>query len=335
MYYSVSDRLISRHPGDQNDLIAMDRAIARSYASDGHAWIDDGILTLRTGLPRARVRSLARRYVNGAILESYTPVQCPLPCEELYDPLEETCPACDKPATDANPTSQERYRVISQPSEPVFDPSTASGPFTVFISYRHGDTTRLAADLYYSLTKHGIRVFLDDGHIPLGVNFERVFLPAASETPFFISLVSPRYFESDYCKREIAHALRAARSVILAEVGTRLSNVIPVEMPWLARLNPSPKKGNSEGLSGELEEFLLSQVKRRSEAPRVYDFQLDACRFLLSRLGPVPLTRLINSLGWLDRINTHASLDEQVQSVIREVQTDTTKLLELSAALRP
>lgn len=335
MYYSASKALINNHPGDQNDLIAMDRAIARAYACSGRAWLDDGILTLRTGLSRSRVKNLAQRYVRKRILEAYTPVECAPPCGEVYEPTEEQCPACGLPISEATPSTTERYRVAGKPTTPLFDPVNAVGPFTAFISYRHGDTAQLASDLYFALTARGVRVFLDSGHIPLGVDFERVFLGAASEASYFLALVGPKYFDSHYCKREIAHALRSARNVVLIEVGSRLSSIIPGDMPWLARLNPSSIKGNTDGLSRELETLVVDQVTRKPVAPPVHDFQLDACSFLLSRLGSGQLTQVINRLRWLNRINTRADLDEQVQSVLREAQSDTTKVRELCAALRP
>ncbi len=333
MYYSTSAKLISSYPGDQRDLIAMDRAIARSYVRGGSGWLDDGVLALRTGLPRARVNNLARRYVRQAVLEMYTPVQCPPPCEEIYDPAEDQCPECHTPSSEASPNPQERYRVIGQPSQPMFDPETATGSFQAFISYRHNQASQLATDLYYALSALGVRVFLDSGQLPPGVDAERVFYRVASEAPYFLCLASARYFDSEYCKREIAHAFRSAQNVLLIDTGM---SSYPRDMPWLsARPNQVPIKGDGAGLSAELEGYLVRQVTQQPTARSIHDFRSDACAFLLAKLGTGDLISVVNSLSWLRRININTNLDIVVKLILDEIGIDTTRLQELCAALGP
>ena len=286
MYYSESDILITNTSSDKNDLLLMDRAIARSYGASGHGWLDNAVLEIRTKLDAGRVNNLIRRYERLNVVSRFEPLECSN--GHTFEPDESECPDCQASAIDAIPSGLIRYRVLKQPQEPLFDLGIAKGPFQVFISYRHGDTKHLAADTYYALKARNLNVFLDSGLISPGADFEKVFLPAASETPHFLSLISPTYFDSDYCKAELAHALRSAKNVIPVLVGGNFTS--PNDMPWLNKINPSPVTGNGQGLSRELEDFLLPIVQQ-SPAPANYNHRLDAWRISPSKNGAQRFTQ--------------------------------------------
>jgi len=331
MYYNESDTLITNSPSDKNDLILMDRAIARSYAPSGYGWLDDASLQVRTKLDAGRLNNLVGRYELLNVVHRYEPLQCSH--GHLFDPGETECPDCQDPATNASLSGLIRYRVLKQPQEPLFDPTTARGPFHVFISYRHGETKRLAADLYYAFTARNMNVFLDNSIIPPGADFEKVFLPAASETAHLIFLASSTYFDSTYCKAELAHALRSAKNVIPVPIGGYFHP--PNDMPWLNQMNTGPLIGDGHGLSKDLEDFLLPIVGQ-SPAPPNYNHRLNACIYLLQQMGRNDLLSRFATSNWLsDIINQGTGPANWMVSIRQEVGNNTTRLNELCSALAP
>jgi len=331
MFFAESNNLINNAPADEQDVIKMDRAIARVYAPTLAGWVDEALLLRWTNLPLSRLQNLIRRFEQQMIVQRYKPVQCI--CGFVYDPEDSICPDCGTTINQATFVQENRFRVIRQPNKPTFDPATAKEPFDVFLSYRHGEAAQLGADLYYALLAKGLRVFLDDGNIPPGVSFEKVFLGAASKTPHFVCLASPFYFNSTYCKTELAHALREGRNLIPVPVDG--SWTPPNDMPWLTRVHTANVGGSGQGLSTNLETYLLTQVQQKSP-PINHDFHLEACVYLLEQLGDTELTRLIARLTWLRRIAIKGmSTDDLTLAIQREIGNNTTHLQELCTALAP
>ncbi len=215
----------------------------------------------------------------------------------------------------------------------VFNPNQATEPYDIFLSYRHGEADQLTKDLYDTLRAVGQRVFLDNSEIPPGVSFENVFLPAASQATHFICLATHSYFNSDYCRREVAHSLRAGRNFIPVPVDGNWPEV--KSMPWLVRIHKADVRGSGQGLSENLKSYLLAQIQQ-SPAPRNHEFHVDACIYLLQELGETEKTRIINRLDWLRNIpNRGMSSEDMISAIQREVGGNTTRIQELCTALAP
>ncbi len=331
MYYSESDNLITSSPSDRNDIVLMDRAIARSYAPSGRGWLDDAAFQIRTGLDARRLAGLIRRYERLNVVDRHEPSECPH--GHIFDPGATECPDCHEPASNARLSGLTRYWVLKQPQEPLFDPTTARRPFNVFISYRHGETGQLAADLYYGLVSRNLNVFLDSSIIPPGVSFERIFLPVASDTSHFVFLASDSYFDSTYCKAELAHALRTARNVIPVPIGGNFHP--PNDMPWLNQMNPCLIIGDGQCLSKELEDYLLPVVTQ-NPAPTNCDHRLNACIYLLQQMGRNELLSRFATSNWLsDIINQGTGPQHWIVAIRQEVGNNTTRLNELCSTLAP
>lgn len=176
---------------------------------------------------------------------------------------------------------------------------------------------------------------MDNGQIPNGLNFERIFTQAASTTKRLIVLASPSYFESPYCKLEIAHALRGGNQVILVQVGTRFANIIPADMPWLTTLNPAQVDGAAAGLTPQFDDYIKKQVNPAVPPHSDYAFRLNACTYLLERLGDADLQQVINRNDWLLRSNMSGGLDSIIQVIRREAGANSTRIQQLCTSLRP
>jgi hypothetical protein len=201
----------------------------------------------------------------------------------------------------------------------------------VFISYRHADCEPLAADIYYSLLAEGQSVFLDDGRIAVGADAEQTFLRAASHTEYFIALISKNYFQSDFCKREIAHAARCRRRLIRVNIPP--VPPVPSDMPWIDGPNWSKQQGIANGLELGLEESLLSAVRIPSSVETIADLRREACQFLMEQLSPGELDRLWNRLPWMRDFSPGNARHQNIGSILREVTTQ--RLPVLCNALAP
>ena len=331
MYFNESEALIKLHPSDHQDLTVLDRNIARSYSDSGFGFFELGPLRVRAGLQAARVSTLLALFEGQGVVELYQPLQCP--CGEKYDPAQGDCPACSTATMLATPASPDRWRVVVQPQQPMFNPSASAGPYNVFLSYRHGTAAKLAADLFYSLTGEGKKVFLDDDQLPPGVSSDRVFLQAASQSPLFIALVTLDYWESLYCKRELAHALRAGQRVVLVTVDG--GSPIPTDMPWLAAMTSGAPQGSASGLGRDLERYVHNIVATGVRFSAVNDYRVRACSFLMFDLSDDELEALKNQFDWTRRVSWSGGPDAKIGSILNAVGRDPTHTQELCAALAP
>jgi hypothetical protein len=93
-----------------------------------------------------------------------------------------------------------------------------STPYDVFISYRREAAADLAHLLRIALQKQGCRVFLDVRALRPGP-FDVALLKSIEETRNFVVLLTPGCLdrcvsESDWFRKEIAHAIRTGRRII-------------------------------------------------------------------------------------------------------------------------
>jgi hypothetical protein len=329
MYFEESKRLISQSPIDKDALKCLDRELAHIYTPGGVGWTDMGLLCHKTGKLTTEVRNLMDRYEACGVVTRYNAVICP--CGETYDPKDGACMDCSLPVSAARSTGEIRYQVLAQPQEPAYDPASQPALPKAFISYRHSDCSVLAADIYYSLWAEGHPVFLDDGSIAPGADAGNTFLIAASRADYFVALVSEGYFESQFCKREIAHALRCRRRMIRINVPP--VPPAPSDMPWFDNVNWMNEQGSAEGLAGTVERSLLSAIQIPYSASSVSDQRRQACGFLMEQLSVIELDRLRNRLSWMSDVDFTGSKHQKIALVLQE--TTEQRLDELCRALAP
>ncbi|KAL6656781.1 hypothetical protein ACP70R_004561 [Stipagrostis hirtigluma subsp. patula] len=98
------------------------------------------------------------------------------------------------------------------------DVAVSAARYDVFINHRGADTKRNVARLLYDrlqqLTGGGVRSFLDNMSMRPGDRLEERLDAAIRECRVGVAIFSPRYFESDFCLRELA-ALVEARKIII------------------------------------------------------------------------------------------------------------------------
>jgi hypothetical protein len=322
MYYKRSLELIDQNPLDKQALRMLDRELAHAYASDGYGYLELPLLCMKTRLSQTVVANLLEHYESAGVVNYYMQVVCP--CGEV-------CMACGRPVAEASSNGVTCCQVVLQPIKPAYDPQAQSDTPKVFISYRHADCETLAADIYYSLLAEGQSIFLDDGRIAVGATAEPTYLRAASTAEYFIALVSKDYFQSDFCKREIAHAARCRRRLIRVNIPPVPS--APNDMPWIDGPSWNKQQGNANGLDSGLEESLLSAVRIPSSVETIADMRKEACEFLMEQLSPGELERLWNRLPWMRDFSPGNARHQNIGSILREVTTQ--RLPMLCNALAP
>ena len=289
MYFDKSTDLINQG-FDKTAVKKLDRELAHVYKPQQANRIDHALLRHQTQLPQADLANLLDRYEAANTVSKHNDVECSN-CGTEYNPMDGSCLNCG--VSEAVETDNVFYIIERQPQKPAFDPARQPEQPNIFISYRHNDTAVLAADIYYSLLAERHSVFLDNGVIPVGADAEAVFLRAASRADYFIALVSPTYFESSYCKKEIAHAARAGKRLI--RVNIEPVPDAPNDMPWINSPNWLSEKGNGNGLSPDLETALLNAVKTDYRA-NIANLKEDACIFLLEQLSRQALYQVWNRM---------------------------------------
>jgi hypothetical protein len=109
-----------------------------------------------------------------------------------------------------------------------------------FWSYVHADddadggrVSRLARDVvaqYEMLTGEKIDLFLDRDNIPWGEEWRKEIDQSLSSIAFFISVLTPRYFMSSECRRELQKFARSARELgDEADVAAAVVERVPLE----------------------------------------------------------------------------------------------------------
>lgn len=328
MYFAESSQLINQNLTDKDAIKALEREIAHAYSPGGQGFTELPLLRNRTGVQQSTIVRLMTAYETLGVVDSYAQVQCP--CGEKYDGRETVCPDCGDDVANAQPTGVMCYSVQKQPQQPAFNSAAMPQSPDVFISYRHADSEKLAADIYYSLQVEGQSVFLDNGNIPVGANAEQVFLRAASNARYFIALVSANYFESHYCKKEISHAARMERRLIRINVPPYPP--APNDMPWVDTPNWNRQQGDAGGLTLALESSLLSAIQTPPSANNA-DLRESACQYLLEQLSANDLSGIWNRLSWMRETSPALSKNEKIRQILQEVTP--TRLPELCSVLAP
>ena len=323
MYYKESLKLIEDHSADKNEFKILDRELAHAYAPDRHGYAELPFLCHSTRLSRTVVENLLGYYESAGAVSRYVKVSCP--CGSEYDPSEGTCVDCGRPVTDASPDGETCYRISMQPLSPVYDPEAQPVAPKVFISYRHADCSVLAADIYYSLLADGHSVFLDDGSIAVGADSEKVYLNAASKAEYFIALISENYFQSDFCKKEIAHAARCRQRLVRVNIPP--SPAAPNDMPWIDSPNWSRQQGQPNGLDSALEETLLSVIQIKPSTDTIADLRKEACQFLMEQLSFGELDTLWNRLPWMSDFRPGDSKSQNIGKILQEATSQRLPIL--------
>ena len=326
MYFDESSKLIDSNPNDKELIRSLDRELAHSFSPGSTSFVELSLLVYRAKSNFFDVERILSRYESAGVVSSFSKAVCP--CGNEYRPDDGECMECHRNVSEAS-AGDKAYSILQQPVMPAFDPDTAGDDPAVFISYRRADSSKLAADIYYSLHAEGYEVFLDAGEIPVGANPEKHFLKAASNAASFILLVSKHYFDSGFCKKEIAHAARCGRRLI--RVNLPPMPPAPNDMPWIDSPNWVKQQGDASGLSGELEQALLSAVRTPASPSTIADNRYGACAFLLEQMTFLELDQLWNRLEWMKQIRPESSKPE----MIRQILQNTPDFELLSRALAP
>lgn len=325
MYFDESSKLISNNLQDKDSIRSLDRELARSYAPGATGFVEQSLLRHRTGVGLADVERLMSLYEKAGVVSFFNKVSCPN--GHWYRSDEGECPECGCGLSEAT-TNEKAYAILKQPQMPIFDPDAASQSPAVFISYRTGDSAKLAADIYYSLNAEGYEVFLDAGEIPPGGDAQKQYLTAASNAGNFIALVSENYFSSDFCKKEIAHAARCRRRLIRVNIPPVPS--APGDMTWIDDPSWVRQQGDASGLGPELETALLNAVRTPE---MIADNRYGACQYLLEQMSLDELNTLWNRLEWMQKIRPQFAFSEMIMQI--QQNTPDAKRDKLCATLAP
>lgn len=312
MYYAESSSFVTRDPTRKGLLKIIDRRLAAAYHPSQRGAVALVELQHWAGSDMLTAKRLMDWYVTDGVAQEFRPVRCP--CGKDYDPLDRSCMDCGQPVGAARPTREVRYRITRQPGQPVYDPAAQPARPQVFVSYRHSPDSRLAADLYFSLMEDGKAVFLDQGSIPPGADWEPVFLKAASAADYFVALMGSDYFSSPYCLKELAHAARCRRRLVIVPVPPLPA--MPPEMPWLGSVQRLAVNGG-RALDDALERALAGALSVPASAPAV-DLRIEACQFLLSQLSAGSIRALWNRLLWFRDDDPSDQKQENIRRILQE-----------------
>lgn len=315
MYYKESLILFKQRPLDKDTIIALDREFAHAYNPDGTGHVDASLLTTRILAESSAIGDLAREYQQSGVVREFRQMRCTQCGEKNYDE-DPSCKYCGCSLSPAKPAGPMCYNVLKQPAQPAFDPSRQPTRPEAFISYKHSDTSQLAADTFYSLIAHGHSVFLDSGEILPGVDPQTVFLQAASSAKVFIMLVSQDYFSSPYCRKEVAHASRSGARLVRVNVGPIPAP--PAELPWIDGPQWLDEKGWKDGLSMELEASILKVLDLGDHAASPADYRREGCLYLLEQMSLNDLTRIRTRLTYMQEIRPPSSKADVIDEIMRE-----------------
>jgi hypothetical protein len=321
MYYAESLTLISKNILDKEFIRILDREIAHSFSPSSAGYTQLSILRHNTHISLTDIDRLMADFESSNIVEKYIQVVCV--CNLTYDPNDGMC-SCGRDVSVAVPNGEVCYRVKKQPNQPAYNPLLPHNNPKVFISYRRIDSSILASDIYYSLQAEGRSVFLDNGDIPAGANAEQVFLDAASKADYFISLVSANYYQSAFCKKEIAHSARCRKRMMRINIAP--IPPAPNDMPWIDSPNWVSQQGNSNGLTPALEQTIFTLIVTPSSA-NIYDLRREGCQFLLTQLSPNDLMTIWNRLPHMSEIEPPNSKQDKIRYILQESNSQRLDLL--------
>ena len=76
----------------------------------------------------------------------------------------------------------------------------------MFISYKRSESWPVAEQLWEELSQRGFDVFLDKFDIEVGADFQKRLVERLTEISFIVLLETPGAKESEWVRRELAHA---------------------------------------------------------------------------------------------------------------------------------
>ena len=98
--------------------------------------------------------------------------------------------------------------------------------YDVFINHRGPDVKKhLASHLYYSLTAHGLRVFLDMEELQQGDGLNSQIERSIKSSFVHIAIFSPAYAESKWCLEELVLMLQSEKTIIPVFYGVQPSEL--------------------------------------------------------------------------------------------------------------
>lgn len=112
---------------------------------------------------------------------------------------------------------------------------TDSQGFWSYVSHddetERGRIVRLAHDIvarYEMITSQSIKLFLDKGDIDWGDDWQSKIDESLASVAFFISVITPRYFDSPQCRRELEFF---SRQMELLKISPLLMPILYLEVP--------------------------------------------------------------------------------------------------------
>src|SRR4051812_48388456 len=84
----------------------------------------------------------------------------------------------------------------------------------VFISYARKDANDLAQQLHGDLAEAGLQPWLDIVYIPSGAGWARSIEQGVDACDLALILLTPRSFESNFCRAELYRARRKDKRII-------------------------------------------------------------------------------------------------------------------------
>ena len=109
--------------------------------------------------------------------------------------------------------------------------SASTCVYDIFINHRGPDSKKtLATHMYDRLSKHDLRVFLDQRELQEGDPFPSQIEGAIRTASVHIAIFSPRYAESIWCLKELVLMLESNKTIIPVFYGVQ-----PSELRWTQR----------------------------------------------------------------------------------------------------
>ncbi|KAL6856053.1 hypothetical protein ACP4OV_018855 [Aristida adscensionis] len=158
--------------------------------------------------------------------------------------------------------------------------------YDVFINHRGADTKRTVARLLYdrlaTVTGGGVRSFLDNMSMRPGDRLEECIFGAIRECRVGVAIFSPRYFESEYCLRELAALVEARKTIIPIFV-----DVKPYKL-----ILPQAVVDTGDYLPRDVERFRLALREAKYTVGLCYDSTTGDMAELVSAAANAVLERL-------------------------------------------
>ncbi|KAL6856049.1 hypothetical protein ACP4OV_018851 [Aristida adscensionis] len=206
---------------------------------------------------------------------SRKPVTRPAAC-----PLNASPPEASKAAAMARPVEYDEDDVACGRRR-------TAARYDVFINHRGPDTKRTVARLLHDrlaeVTGGGVRLFLDSMSMGPGDRLEERIDAAIRECRVAVAIFSPRYFDSEFCLRELA-ALVEARKVIVP---------IFVDMKPSELVLPQAVVESTNYLPRDIERFRFALHEAKYTVGLCYNSATGDLAELVSAAANVVLERIV------------------------------------------